>query len=217
MNLILLGPPGAGKGTQSENIVKLYNIVQLSTGDMLRAEVSNSTSLGEKVKSYMVSGSLVPDDIIIKMIENRLCLGDCAGGFILDGFPRTISQAQALDIMLSKINKKLDFVIEIKVDDEQLIKRISGRFTCPICKKGYNKLYLNPSNPDECDNCGKVQFLFREDDKEETVRSRLVSYHKQTSVLIPYYHQMGILYTIDGMKDIEEVSERINLILKRLT
>lgn len=214
MNLILLGPPGAGKGTQATKIEKDYGAIQLSTGDMLRAVVASGSELGLEAKKIMDEGGLVPDEIMVKMIEERISKDDCKEGFILDGFPRTTAQAEALDEMLSRLGKGLDAVIEIKVDDGALVERISGRFSCKSCGEGYNKKYKLPSVKDVCDKCGGSEFYQRSDDNAETVSARLKSYHAQTAPLIPYYKDKGILQTVDGMMSIDDVMKDINHILK---
>lgn len=214
MNLILLGPPGAGKGTQAQRLQEKYNITKLSTGDMLREVVVQDNSLARKIQEIMNSGRLVPDDIIISMIADRIIEEKCRNGFILDGFPRTVVQAEALDTMLNKLGKHLDVVIELKVDDEALIQRISGRFACSNCNTGYNTI-LNPQKISGiCDSCGGSDFKFREDDKAETVSKRLVAYHAQTAPLLPYYQDKNILVSVDGMKDVDEVSKEIDELLQ---
>jgi adenylate kinase len=217
MKLILLGPPGAGKGTQASRIEQAFGIVQLSTGDMLRAAVASGSDLGVKAKSIMESGGLVPDEIMISMIRERISKDDCKSGFILDGFPRTAAQAAALDEMLASLGKSLDAVIEMKVDDEALVDRISGRFTCAKCGEGYNKKFKMPEKVGVCDKCGSTEFKQRSDDNAETVSARLKAYHAQTAPLVPYYAQKGVLFSVDGMKNIDEVTFNINDILKRLT
>lgn len=217
MKLILLGPPGAGKGTQASRIEDRLGVLQLSTGDMLRAAVASGSNLGNTAKAVMEAGGLVPDDVMISMIEERIAREDCKFGFILDGFPRTLAQAGALDIMLEKFGKPLDAVIEIKVDDKVLVKRISGRFTCAKCGEGYNKELKPLRAQGVCDKCAGVDFKFRDDDKEETVVSRLKAYHALTAPLIPYYRSKDVLFTVDGMEAIDTVTENINNILKRLT
>ncbi len=217
MKLILLGPPGAGKGTQAARLEEKFGILQLSTGDMLRAAVASGSDLGNQAKSIMDAGKLVPDEIMISMIEQRIAKEDCANGFILDGFPRTSAQASALDKMLRNLNKSLDCVIEMQVDDAALVQRIAGRFTCAKCGEGYNKELKPLKKQGVCDKCGNVDFKFRDDDRAETVSERLRSYHAQTAPLIPYYKEKGILLTVDGMQSIDEVTKSINNILKRLT
>jgi adenylate kinase len=214
MNLILLGPPGAGKGTQAQLLKERHRLVQLSTGDMLRAAVKAGSELGKKVKSVMEAGALVPDDIIIAMIAERIAQPDCAAGFILDGFPRTTGQAEALDKMLAQKGLKLDAVIELKVDDTALVDRISGRYSCATCGAGYHDSNKNPKKPGVCDVCGGTSFTRREDDKAETVKARLEAYHRQTAPLLPYYKARGVLKTVDGMAQIEKVAGQIESLLK---
>lgn len=216
MKLILLGPPGAGKGTQAARIQEKLSIVQLSTGDMLRAAVSSGSELGLQAKAVMESGGLVPDDVMIGMIEQRIAAKDCANGFILDGFPRTNAQAEALDVMLEKQDKPLDAVIEIKVDDDALVQRVAGRFTCASCGEGYNKELKPLKMEGICDKCGSDKFKFRDDDRAETVAARLKAYHELTAPLIPYYKAKKILFTVDGMLEIDEVTEQVNDVLSSL-
>jgi adenylate kinase len=205
VNLILLGPPGAGKGTQAERLSRRFGLAQLSTGDMLRAAVKAGTPLGLKAKGIMEAGGLVPDAVVIGLIAERIDQVDCAKGFILDGFPRTTAQAEALDAMLAGRGLKLDKVIELRVDDAALTERIVARFSCPTCGAGYNELSKPPRVPGECDNCGKTEFVRRKDDTRETVTARLKAYREQTAPIIPYYRGQGILASVDGMAEIEEV------------
>ena len=214
MRLILLGPPGAGKGTQATKIEKDYGAIQLSTGDMLRAAVASGSEIGQQAKKIMDEGGLVPDDIMVQMIEERVSQDDCKSGFILDGFPRTTAQAEALDEMLSRLAMGLDAVIEIKVDDGALVERISGRFSCKDCGEGYNKKYKLPQTEGKCDKCGGSNFFQRSDDNAETVAARLKSYHLQTAPLIPYYKDKGVLQTVDGLLSIDDVMLDISNILK---
>ncbi|MCE3232111.1 MAG: adk [Rickettsiaceae bacterium] len=217
MKLILLGPPGAGKGTQASRIEEKFGIIQLSTGDMLRAAVASGSEIGMKAKAIMESGGLVSDNIMVSMIKERISKDDCKNGFILDGFPRTAAQAEALDVMLAELGKSLDAVIEMRVDDEALVDRISGRFTCAKCGEGYNKKFKTPKNDGVCDKCSSTEFKQRSDDNAETVAARLKAYHAQTAPLVPYYDKKGVLFGVDGMKNIDEVTFDINHILKRLT
>ncbi|MCD6492744.1 MAG: adenylate kinase [Archaeoglobaceae archaeon] len=215
MNLILLGGPGAGKGTQAKLIVEKYKIPQISTGDMLREAVKQGTELGKKAKEYMDKGELVPDEIVIGIVKERLKQSDCDRGFILDGFPRTIAQAEALDKILDEIGKKIDAVINIQVPEEEIVKRIVNRRTCKNCGAIYHLIYSPPKEPNKCDKCGGELYQ-RDDDKEETVRERLRVYREQTEPLIEYYQKKGILYNVDGTKDINGVFEEIKSILDKL-
>ena len=210
MKLILLGPPGAGKGTQAKLIEEKRGLVQLSTGDMLRAAVAAGTEVGKKAKAVMEAGELVSDDIVIGIISDRIDEPDCASGFILDGFPRTVAQAEALDKLLAEKGMKLDTVIEMKVDDDQLVGRITGRFTCAGCGEGYHDEFKKPAVEGVCDKCGGTEFKRRPDDNEETVRNRLAAYHAQTAPLIDYYGAKGILQSVDGMASIDEVTRQID-------
>ncbi|MFN4284163.1 MAG: adenylate kinase [Alphaproteobacteria bacterium] len=213
MNLILLGPPGAGKGTQAQLLKERHGLVQLSTGDMLRAAVASGSELGQQAKAIMAAGGLVSDEIMINLISDRISQPDCAKGFILDGFPRTTRQAEALDAMLAAKGLKLDGVIELKVDDAALVQRISGRFSCAKCGAGYHDSFKQPKKAGICDSCGSTQFARREDDKAEVVASRLEAYHRQTAPLLPYYKAKGVLKTVDGMAGIDEVQGQIEKVL----
>ena len=209
MNIILLGPPGAGKGTQAKILEEKKGLTQLSTGDMLRNAVAQGTELGNRAKKVMDRGDLVSDDIVVGIIAERLDRQDVAKGFILDGFPRNTAQAQALDRMLASKKLKLDRVIEIKVDDEELIRRIAGRYTCAKCGKAYHDIFAPPRTLGVCDACGSTEFIRRPDDNEQTVRDRLRVYNSQTAPLIDYYGKKGALETVDGMAAIEEVARQI--------
>lgn len=204
--LILMGPPGGGKGTQAKRLQDRYGIVQLSTGDMLRAAVKAGSPVGLQAKAVMDAGKLVSDDIMISLISERIDQADCANGFILDGFPRTIAQAEALDKLLKEKGIKLDKVIEVTVPDEKLIERITGRFTCSTCGEGYHDTFKQPKRPGVCDACGGTTFSRRADDKAETVVARLKAYHDQTAPLMPYYRAKGVLEEIDGDREIGAVS-----------
>ncbi|GKX34335.1 MAG: adenylate kinase [Rhizobiaceae bacterium MnEN-MB40S] len=216
MRLVLLGPPGAGKGTQAQRLVEKHGIPQLSTGDMLRAAVANETEVGLRAKAVMDAGKLVSDDIVNAIVSERLDEPDCKDGFILDGFPRTLVQADALARMLSEKDMPLDCAIEVRVDDDILVERISGRYTCANCGAGYHDTFLKPKKAGVCDKCGGTEFKRRPDDNADTVRTRLWAYYKETSPLIGYYHAKGLLHGVDGMAEIDAVSEQIDTILANL-
>ncbi len=213
MNIILLGAPGAGKGTQAQRLEERYQMVQLSTGDMLRAAVDSGNEVGRKAKEIMDDGQLVPDDLVIRMIAQRIDEPDCAKGFLLDGFPRTTAQAEALDAMLAEKDLKLDAVIQIRVDEEALVERITGRFTCANCGAGYHDRFQRPQSEGVCDRCGSTDFVRRDDDKEETVRKRMEAYRAQTAPILPHYEAQGLLLGVDGMADIDEVTEQLYKVL----
>ncbi|PCI43097.1 MAG: adenylate kinase [Alphaproteobacteria bacterium] len=216
MIIVLLGPPGAGKGTQAARIMESRNLVQLSTGDMLRAAVAAGTDVGNKAKEFMAAGKLVTDEIVIGIIADRIEEDDCRDGFLLDGFPRTIAQAEALGKLLNDKGLKVDAVIEMKVEDESLVDRIAGRYTCADCKRGYHDTYLKPQKAGVCDGCGSTDFTRRADDNRETVTARLATYHTQTAPLLPFYEAQGVLRTIDGMVGIDDVTIQINNVLSAL-
>jgi adenylate kinase len=213
MNLILLGPPGAGKGTQAEAITEARGLVQLSTGDMLRQAVKAGTPIGQEAGTIMEAGGLVPDEIVIKIIAERIAAPDCAQGFILDGFPRTLKQAAALDVLLASTNKRIDAVIELKVDDAALIDRISGRYMCANCGASYHDTNCKPKVAGVCDRCGSKDFVRRSDDNAETVKNRLMAYYRETAPLIGYYFAKGKLKSVDGMAPISDVASQIEVIL----
>ncbi len=207
MKMILLGPPGAGKGTQAANLSVALKIPHISTGDIFRANIKEGTALGLLAKSFIDAGKLVPDDVTISIVENRLDADDCRSGFIMDGFPRTIPQAQMFDTMLQKRNTGVELVVNIKVPDSAIIKRMGGRRMCS-CGRTYHILNNPPKKEGICDYCGNNLYI-RDDDKEETVRERLKTYHKQTSPLIEYYERKGLILNIDGMKPIDETTQEI--------
>ena len=211
MNIILIGPPGAGKGTQAATLVENRNMIQLSTGDMLRAARTSGTESGKKVAGVMDRGELVTDEIVIGLIEEQLTSSNTADGFIFDGFPRTLAQADALSDLLSKIGQKLDTVIQMTVDDEALVRRITGRFTCGVCGQGYHEEFKAPIIKGKCDSCGEVgAFKKRADDNEEALKTRLMAYYKDTSPLIGYYYAKQQLQQVNGLNSIEEVGEDIS-------
>ncbi len=216
MKLILLGPPGAGKGTQAERLEKRHKLVQLSTGVMLRAERAAGTELGKAADKVMAAGQLVSDEIVIGMIAKRIEEPDCKAGFVLDGFPRTVNQATALDEMLAQKGTKIDGVIEFVVDEAALVERISGRFECAKCKAGYHDTFKQPKKPGVCDVCGSTEFSRRKDDNAETVKERLKAYREQTAPILPYYKAKGLLYPVDGMAAPDQVTKEIDDLLSRI-
>jgi adenylate kinase len=209
MNLVLFGPPGAGKGTQAKRLEDKYGIAQLSTGEMLRAEVAEQTDIGREADAIMKMGQLVPDKLIVNMISERLNRDDCRKGFILDGFPRTVGQAEALDDVLGAKRLKLDRVLSIEVEDEAMIERIVGRFTCAQCGEGYHDKFKRPKVDTVCDVCGSSEFERRSDDNPETVRQRLKAYHLETEPVLGYYRKQGLVQTVDGMGSIDEVTSQL--------
>lgn len=216
MRLILLGPPGAGKGTQAKRLEESRRLVQLSTGDMLRAAVASGSALGQQAKRVMEAGELMPDEIIIDMIAERIDQPDCRNGFVLDGFPRTTRQAAALDDMLARKNAGLDAVIELAVDESALIERISGRFSCTKCGAGYHEKFQRPKVDGVCDVCGATEFSRRKDDNAETVAARLEAYRGQTAPILPYYEERKLLRRVDGMAEVDEVTRQIEAVLAAL-
>ncbi len=210
MILVLLGPPGAGKGTQAKRLEDMRSLVQLSTGDMLRAAVAAGTELGQKAGDIMQRGELVPDELVIALIAERIDSGESGQGFILDGFPRTIGQAEALDKLLETRGTQVDRVVVIEVEDDPLVARITGRFTCANCGEGYHDTFKKPKVEGVCDRCGSTEFTRRRDDTEEVVRERLRAYHAQTKPLVDFYQAQGKTRSVDGMAAIEVVQKEID-------
>jgi len=213
MNIILLGPPGAGKGTQAQRLQQERGMVQLSTGDMLRAAVASGSELGKKAKGIMERGELVPDALMVGLIEDRIAQPDAAKGFILDGFPRTLAQAEALDRMLAASGAKLDRVVEMEVDEKILTERIVGRYSCAKCGAGYHDSFKRPKVEGVCDVCGNKEFTRRKDDNAETVKTRMAAYRAQTEPLLPYYGARGVLRKVDGMAPMDTVYRQISAVL----
>lgn len=213
MNLILFGPPGAGKGTQAKRLEESNRLAQLSTGDMLRSEVAAGSERGQYAASLMKEGKLVPDQLIVAMIGERLQGPDCRNGFILDGFPRTVPQAQALDAMLAERGVRIDHVISIEVDEEAMVARITGRFTCAKCGEGYHDVHKSPKRSGACDVCGHQEFVRRSDDTAETVQERLRAYHAQTTPVLDYYRKQGLVRSVDGMAPIDAVGAQMQTIV----
>ncbi|MBV7391356.1 MULTISPECIES: adenylate kinase [Enterococcus] len=213
MNLILMGLPGAGKGTQAERIVATYGIPQISTGDMFREAIKNETALGLKAKSFMDAGDLVPDEVTNGIVKERLAQKDTEKGFLLDGFPRTLDQAEALEAMLKDLNKKIDAVIEIQVAEKVLIERLAGRYMCRNCGATYHKIFNPTKVEDTCDRCGGHEFYQREDDKPETVKNRLAVNMEASAPILDFYKQAGLLHSLDGDRDIDEVFSDVEKII----
>lgn len=213
MNIILLGPPGAGKGTQARRLQDAHGMIQLSTGDMLRAAVSSGSEVGLQAKKVMEAGQLMPDSLMIDMISARIDQPDCRQGFTLDGFPRTVAQAEALDAMLADKGMRLDHVIEMAVDEAALLERVTGRFTCKSCGAGYHDEFKRPKVAGVCDSCGSTEFSRRADDTAEAVKARLKVYRDQTAPILPYYSKRQVLVKVDGMAEIDEVSRQIEHVL----
>ncbi len=212
MKIIMLGAPGAGKGTQAKQIAGKYGIPHISTGDIFRANIKNGTELGKKAKEYMDQGLLVPDELTCDLVMDRIHEDDCANGFVLDGFPRTIPQAEALTAALEKSGEKMEYAIDVNVPDENIVNRMSGRRACLDCGATYHIVAIPPKQEGICDNCG-AKLVLRDDDKPETVQKRLDVYHEQTQPLIDYYNKAGILKTVDGTLPMEEVFDEIVKIL----
>lgn len=208
MKIIMLGAPGAGKGTQAKMLAEKYGIPHISTGDIFRANIKNNTELGKKAKGYMDAGQLVPDELVVDLVVDRIKAADCIKGFILDGFPRTIPQAEALDYALNNQNEKIDYAINVDVPDENIIERMSGRRACAGCGATYHVVYNPTKKEGVCDVCGQ-NLILRDDDKPETVKKRLEVYHEQTQPLIDHYDKKGALLTVDGTQDIQVVFETI--------
>lgn len=208
MKIIMLGAPGAGKGTQAKKIAAKYGIPHISTGDIFRANIKNGTELGKKAKTYMDQGLLVPDELVVDLVVDRVNQDDCKNGYVLDGFPRTIPQAEALTEALEKMGQKVDFAIDVNVPDENIVKRMGGRRACVTCGATYHMVYAPTKKEGICDTCGG-ELILRDDDKPETVQKRLNVYHDQTQPLIDYYTSQGILRTVDGTVDIDEVFRAI--------
>lgn len=213
MNLILMGLPGAGKGTQAEKIIAEYQIPQISTGDMFRAAIANQTALGLKAKEYMDRGDLVPDEVTNGIVKERLAQDDTKNGFLLDGFPRTLDQAKALDTMLADLGKKIDAVIDINVPEEVLVERLTGRYMCRSCGASFHKIFKPTAVEGTCDRCGGHEFYQRDDDKPETVKNRLAVNIKNSEPILAYYKEQGLLKSIDGNRDIDAVFKDVQSII----
>jgi len=215
MRIILLGPPGAGKGTQARRLAEKYDCAQIATGDLFRAHIKHRTPIGLKVEKIMNEGKLVPNEITISMMSERLDQEDCKNGFILDGYPRNVAQAESLDKLLAEKGIKLDAVIQMEVDDNLLVERISGRYSCGACNEGYHGKFKHPKVDNVCDKCGAIgQFKRRDDDDVSVVTARLKEYHEKTAPILPYYESRGMLKTVNGMADMDDVTAQIEAVLK---
>lgn len=214
MRLILLGPPGGGKGTQARALTERFAIPQISTGDILRAAVKEGSAMGRQAKQFMDAGKLVPDEVIVGIIRDRIKAADCRNGYLFDGFPRTVAQADALHRMLAELGVALDHVISIDVPDEEIVGRLTGRLTCPHCGAMFHIKSMPPKEQGVCDRCGKQGLIIRDDDKEETIRQRLATYHSQTAPLIDYYEKKGLLRRIPGLGAVADIGKRISSIFE---
>ena len=212
MKIIMLGAPGAGKGTQAKMIADKYGVPHVSTGDIFRANIKNGTELGKEAKKYMDQGLLVPDELTVKILLDRVSQPDCKNGYVLDGFPRTIPQAEVLDKALAELGESIDYAIDVDVPDENIVKRMSGRRACVSCGATYHVVHVPPKKEGICDRCGS-ELILRDDDKPETVKNRLDVYHKQTQPLIDFYTKKGVLKTVDGTVDMQDVFKAIVAIL----
>lgn len=212
MKIIMLGAPGAGKGTQAKMIADKYSVPHISTGDIFRANIKNGTELGQKAKTYMDQGLLVPDELVVDLVVDRVSQNDCKNGYVLDGFPRTIPQAESLDAALEKLGEKVDFAINVEVPDENIVRRMSGRRACVSCGATYHIVHIPTQKEGICDRCGN-ELILRDDDQPETVTKRLTVYHEQTQPLINYYNEKNVLLEVDGTKDMKAVFEDIVQIL----
>ena len=213
MKIVMLGAPGAGKGTQAEKLASKYGLPHVSTGDIFRKNIKEGTELGKEAKGYMDAGALVPDELTVRLLLDRVSNDDCDLGYILDGFPRTIPQAEALDRELAKLEEKIDFAINVEVPDDTIIERMSGRRACLKCGATYHLLYIPPKKEGICDECGS-ELVIRDDDKPETVKNRLATYHEQTQPLVDYYKKQGVYHEVDGTKDVDSVFDSIRDILE---
>ena len=213
MKIVMLGAPGAGKGTQAEKLASKYGLPHVSTGDIFRKNIKEGTELGKEAKSFMDAGALVPDELTVRLLLDRVSNDDCDLGYILDGFPRTIPQAEALDRELAKLEGKIDFAINVEVPDDNIIERMSGRRACLKCGATYHLQYIPPKKEGICDECGS-ELVIRDDDKPETVKNRLATYHEQTQPLVDYYKKQGVYHEVDGTKDVDSVFDSIRDILE---